>query len=266
MNCYWIESSEYDIAQLHEKSAGVAVLPLGSIESHGPHLPVGNDPLCLDQVVKRIVAKETVAVLPTLIYSYVAEARMLPGCIHIRSDLLMDFVENICDEVCRNGFEKIVLLHGHGGNTALHKMFLQRTLEREKPYAVYSIPVFGRVGGKIGELVETQEWGHAGELETSLSLAAVPDLVHLDRLGDKTFPTQPRPDVGAAQTPVDWTTQHPEMAVGQPQKATKEKGEKAIALWVDDVVQTLRQIKQDRKTPEAMRDYVRKAHSHHDGG
>jgi len=259
MNCRWIEYSEYDTAALRKASHGVAVLPLGSIESHGPHLPLGNDTLCVNHLLGLILARETVAVLPTLTYSYVAESRSLPGAIHIRSDVLMNLVEAICDEVHRNGFGKIVLLHGHGGNTALHTMFLQRTLEREKPYAVYSIPVFGGTWGEIRKLIETKELGHACEMETSLSLVAVPGLVNLKRLGRKTFPTRPRPKVGAAATPVDWGTAHPEMAVGHPQKATRDKGERIFALWADEVARILRQIKRDKKAPSAMRTYARNA-------
>jgi len=261
MNCRWLECSEHDIAALRKASHGVAILPLGSIESHGPHLPLGNDTLCANHLLRLILAREAVAVLPTLTYSYVAESRPLPGAIHIRSHVLMDLVEAICDEVYRNGFGKIVLLHAHGGNTALHTMFLQRTLEREKPYAVYSVPVFGSKWGDIRKLIETKEFGHACEMETSLSLVAIPELVNLKRLGKKTFPTHARPKVGAAATPVDWGTAHPEMAVGQPQKATKEKGERIFALWADEVVGILRQIKRDKLTPSAMRAYARNAHA-----
>jgi len=262
MNCYWLRCSEHDLAALRKASRGVAVLPLGSIESHGPHLPLGNDTLCVEHLVERVVARETVAVLPPLSYSAVAEARPLPGALHIRSEALMGLVEALGDEVHRNGFEKIVLLHAHGGNVALHTMFLKRVLEREKPYAVYSIPVFGGQGGEIGKLLETKEWGHACEMETSLSLVAAPDLVQLKRLGRTTFPTRRGPSVGAAATPVGWICQHPEMAVGQPQKATKQKGEAIFALWADEVVAILRKIKRDRTTPAAMRAYARNAHSH----
>lgn len=261
MNCYWIQNAEHDIARLRKATQGVAVLPLGSIESHGPHLPLGSDVLCAEHLVARVVAKEPVAVLPTVAYSQVASARMLPGAIHVRCELLMAHVEAICDEVHRNGFEKIVLLHGHGGNTSLHEMFVQRMLEREKPYAVYSIPVFGSKAGEIGALLDTKQWGHACEMETSLNLVAAPELVNLKRLGTKTFPSKPGPDVGAARTPVGWAVSHPEMAVGEPQKATSEKGERIFELWANEVVSILRKIKRDRRTPAAMRRYARKAHA-----
>jgi len=261
MNCYWIQNTETTLAELRRASAGVAMVPLASIESHGPHLPLGSDPLCIEHIVGRVVAQETVAVLPTVIYSSVIEARMLPGAINIRTETLMDLVENICDEIYRNGFDKIVLLQGHGGNVALDAAFLKRVLEKEKPYVAYSLPVAAGHWDDMMALLECPEQGHACEFETSLNMAARPELVRLDLLGEKTFPTQPAPLVGSARTPVEWNAHHPEMAVGRPQLATPEKGEKIRDLWVDGIVQDLRLIKQDTLTREVMQAYIRGAHS-----
>jgi len=260
MNCYWIQNTETTLAELRRASGGVAVVPLASIESHGPHLPLGSDPLCIEHIVGRVVAEETVAVLPTVIYSSVIEARMLPGAVNINTGTLMDLVENICDEVYRNGFDKIVLLQGHGGNVALNEAFLKRALEKDKPYLVYSLPVLAGQWEKVSPLLETAETGHACEFETNLNMAACPELVRLDLLGEKTFPTQPSPRVGSAQTPVEWNSRHPEMAVGEPQKATREKGEKIRDLWVQGILHDLRLIKQDTLTREVMEAYIRGAH------
>jgi len=261
MNCYWIQNTETTLTELRRASQGVALVPLASIESHGPHLPLGSDLLCIEHLVGRVVTEETIAVLPTVIYSSVIEARMLPGAINIRTETLMDLVENVCDEVYRNGFDKIVLLHGHGGNVALDSAFLKRVLEKEKPYIVYSLPVLAGQWEKIKPLLETAETGHACEFETSLNMVARPELVRLDLLGDKTFPTQPSPQVGSAQTPIEWNARHPEMAVGEPQKATREKGEQIIDLWVAGILRDLRLIKQDTITRKAVQTYIRGANS-----
>jgi len=261
MNCYWIQNTEYALAALREASGGVAAVPLASIESHGPHLPLGSDPLTIEHVMSRLVARETVAVLPTVSYSSVIEARGLPGAINIRTETLMDLVEQICDEIYRNGFDKIVLVQGHGGNVALHQGFLKRVLEREKPYLVYSIPVMaGQWDAALALLDSPPEHnGHACEFETSLNLVFRPDLVDWAALGDKTFPNAPLPQVGSAWTPVDWNAHHPEMAVGFPQRATAEKGEQLLTLWVDALVHDLRLIKQDTRTREVMDAYLRGA-------
>lgn len=261
MNCYWIKNTEYELQALRQATDSVAMIPLASIESHGPHLPIGSDSICADHVVRMIVEQEPVAVLPTLHYSYVADARMRPGAIHIPSHILMDMMESVCDEVYRNGFDKVVLLHCHGGNVALHWMFCRRCLEREKPYAVYTVPVFGNKGQQIIEMCSTEPTGHACEMETSLNMAAYPEGVKLQALGDKTFPPQPAPQVDSANTAVDWTAKYPEMAVGYPQKASVELGQRVYKIWRDEIVETLRKIKADRVTLEGIQSYIKQAHS-----
>ena len=255
MECEWIRTSEHDLENLRKASKGVAVLPLASIESHGPHLPTGSDPLCLANLLKRVTSKETVAVLPILPYSNVCQMRALTGAIHIQSGLLMDLAENICDEVHRNGFDKVALLHGHGGNVVLHDMFVQRMLEREKPYAAYSIPVLCSASEEVRALLKSP-CGHACEMETSMNMVAAPDLVNLKRLGKKTFPSQPGPDIGAAIIPGNWIVRHPEAAIGKPQLATREKGERIMAGWADAVVEVLRKIKRDKVTPAFLKNFA----------
>jgi creatinine amidohydrolase/Fe(II)-dependent formamide hydrolase-like protein len=96
-------------------------------------------------------------------------------------------------------------------------------------------------------------------METSMNMVAAPELVKLERLGEKTFPTQPAPDVGDVVTTVDWTARHPEMAVGEPQKASADKGERILTAWAEGVVRSLRRIKKDEIVPRAIRDYNRQA-------
>jgi creatinine amidohydrolase len=261
MECYWNRNTESTLAALRRASAGVAVIPLASIESHGPHLPLGSDTHCIDHVVSLVLRKETVAVLPTLQYTHVASARSRPGGVNLASDLLMDMVENLCDEIHRNGFDKIVLLHGHGGNVFLGEAFVRRMLERDKPYALYSIPVLPGIGMELRALMESEHIGHACEFETSLNMAACPGLVDLKALGKRTFTPLPGPEVGVAITPVDWIARHPEMFKGEPQKATPEKGEKIATLWSDAIIKHLRLIKRDRLTARAMKNCARLAHS-----
>jgi creatinine amidohydrolase len=258
---YWINQTDATFPLLCEASERVAMIPLGSIESHGPHLPLGCDPIKTDNLVKEILKLETVATLPTLAYSYVADARMMPGAIHIKSHILMDYVECICDEVYRNGFNKIILLHGHGGNTSLHTMFCNRMLEKEKPYAVFSLSAQGDKWDVMMEMTEGKHNGHACEWETSIFSMARPELVRMELLGDKEFPKHERPDVGNALTAIDWVVKYPEMAVGKPQLATKEKGAKFLQIASTSVAEHIRKIKKDTKTLETIASYIKRANS-----
>ncbi len=260
-DCYWINQTDATFPVLRDASERVALIPLGSIESHGPHLPLGCDPIKTDNLVKEILKHEQVAVLPTMAYTYVADARMMPGAIHIKSHILMDYVECICDEVYRNGFNKVILLHGHGGNTSLNTMFCNRMLEKEKPYAVYSLSAQGDAWDKMMELTEGKHNGHACEWETSIFHMARPDLIRMELLGEKTYPRQEKADVGNALTAVDWVSKYPEMVVGKPQLASKEKGAKFLEIASTSVVEHIRKIKKDTKTLEVIASYIRRANS-----
>jgi creatinine amidohydrolase len=260
MELEWMRVSEADVAALRRRTGGVALLPLGSLESHGPHLPLGSDPIALRLVVRRAVELEPAAVMPELPYSFVLEATRRPGAIHIESGLLMDFVEAICDELARNGFRKIVLVHGHGGNVALHWMLCKRILERDKPYAAYSITPMPDMHEFILKLMtsrKSRRIGHACEMETSLVLAADPALVNLGRLKGRTFEIQPAPEVASAYTTVDWVSRWPEMAVGDPSAATRAKGERILEEWARRVADVLRRVKRDRITRKVMREFSR---------
>ena len=261
MECFWIRNTEITLAKLRRATKGVAMLPLASIESHGPHLPLGSDCFGIDNLIERVIQREPVAVLPVLPYTNVVEARMLLGAIHIPTELLLGLLETICDEAYRNGFNKIVLLHGHGGNESHTLTFLVRMLEREKPYSLYVIPIGAGRTQEMGKLIETSPTGHACESETSIDMVACPDLVDLKALGKKTFPARPVPQTGAARTTAWWIAAYPEMAVGYPQKATRDKGEKLLQLWADGIVDSLCQIKKDRRCAAAVRSYVRRAHA-----
>ncbi len=260
LNCFWIRNTDATLPELCRVSKGVVLLPLASIESHGPHLPLGSDPLGLEYILNKVAQQETVAILPILPYSYVADSRMLPGAVHVRSELLVALAENICDEAARNGFHKIVLVHGHGGNVIMDQGFMKRQLERETPYLVYSIPVLGGRGEEMQKLMETDDIGHACEFETSLDLAACPECVHLDVLKGRTFPSQPGLKIGDARTPLSWVVAHPDMAVGEPQKGTAAKGEKVAQIWAQALIDHVRLIKKDRRGPAEWARYWKRVH------
>ncbi|MBS7618465.1 creatininase family protein, partial [Candidatus Bathyarchaeota archaeon] len=115
----WEELTADDLAELSRRNDSVVVVPIGSLEKHGPHLPLGTDGLTIYKIALNASEIEPCIILPPLFYSYVADMRQFPGAINIREDLLLNFLENVCEEVSRNGFKKILIVNGHGGNVSL---------------------------------------------------------------------------------------------------------------------------------------------------
>ena len=248
----WLELAATDFARALRKSKRVALVPVGSIEIHGPHLPVGCDTLIVERLVDMVQECEPVVVAPAIAYTCAPIAPLHPGGITLPPELLVEHLQCVCRELARNGFDKIVLVHGHGGNVPMHQMTLAITADRAKPFSLYSVPPLAGTGEVIAKLKESSECGHACEIETSLALYLFPDRCHMARVRGKVYPRQHDLDVSPASTPVDWAAHYPDYVVGDPSKATPEKGEQIMNAWADAVADVVRKVKKDRVVPQIM--------------
>jgi len=248
----WLELAATDFDDALRKSKGVAIIPVGSIEIHGPHLPVGCDTLIIERLVEMVAEREPVVIAPVMAYTMTAIARLHPGGITLPPELLVEHVQCVCDELARNGFRNIILVHGHGGNVPMHQMTLWTTVDRGKQFSLYSVPPLAGAGEAISKVKETKETGHACEVETSLGLHIFPELCHMDRVRGKTYPRQHDLDVGPAATPVDWAVHYPHYAVGDASKASAEKGEIIMNAWADALADVVRKVKKDKVVARTM--------------
>ncbi len=251
----WMELTSDDLGEACNQAQGVAMIPVGSLERHGPHLPLGCDAIIIDHVAEQIAAQEPIVVMPTIPYTFVAQCRYHPGAVHIQSDVLLEHLTCICDEIHRNGFSKIIMLHGHGGNVPMSQSILYHVLETGREYAVYSIPPFAGKMDEITPLLETEHYGHAGEMETSVALAVMPELIRLERTADKYWGPSGKSELDpkAVQTPVTWIAEWGEMVCGGPDQATIAKGRAILDLWIEGAVEVIRKVKSDEVVPEFMR-------------
>ncbi len=253
----WIELTTTEFAEARTRAAGVALLPVGSIETHGPHLPVGCDAFVAEKVADLAAAEEPVVVLPALPYTWSPQARRHPGAITLQSTHLLGMMEDICDDVYRNGFPKIVLLHGHGGNVPMDAVPMHM-VERGKPYALYAINPWS----SLDPAVLTRERqhapiGHACHVETSALQFTRPDLAKLENLEGEDFTPRETLQVGEALTGIGWIERHPYGVIGDPRRATPALGEELVRGWAHGVAEILRRIKADTTTPRVVREFIR---------
>ena len=173
------------IAEMPLKERAVVVLPIASIEQHGPHLPVYTDSLVLEEVLTRSLAQLPddfpVWVLPLLAYGKSNEHSAFAGTITLTSETLIRVIKEIGTSVARSGFKRFVVLNGHGGNTEVIDLVI-RDIREQTGLLVFALHVYLRVATPTVGLSEPEKmYGiHAGDVETSILLRCHPELVKRD--------------------------------------------------------------------------------------
>jgi len=220
------ENTTFEIA-----AAGVdlALLPVGAIEQHSYHLPIGTDWLSVQAVARLAAERLNALLLPALPYGNSQEHQGFIGTIWLRPETLARAVTDIVDALVHHGIRRIVIVNGHGGNWILKPTVRQINLSRDDVLVLWAGPeVLTRGAAEVPEL-------HCGRAETSRILHLHPHLVKLDR---------------AVDVSVDWTSEYldyvgvsgvsPQGVWGQPSGATAEQGQQLLELAAKNVVEYVR--------------------------
>jgi creatinine amidohydrolase len=259
----WEELTSDEFAKGVTDCGGVCLLSMGVIERHGPHMPLGTDLLNGLNVCARAAEKEPAVVFPPWFLGQIYEAKCFPGTITIPPAMLLEVTLAILDEIGRNGFTKIVVYIAHGGNIWLARFLTQCMLDEPKGYQLY---VFNYGDGMSEKekaawrnTLETDGGGHAGESETSTTLANRPELVKMDAVGDRMGETLGRMDhVKPGLNGFWWYADHPEHWAGDARPASAEKGKVLVDLQVKCLARYLRAVKDDEVTPKLAAEFFQR--------
>ncbi len=233
--------------QLREmaRADAIVILPVASLEQHGPHLPVEVDSMLGETVAVRAARKVAergghAVVLPVL-WTGLSEHHMsFGGTITLGFPAFSAVVEDVCRSVLRHGFKRIVLLNAHGGNeNALRTITDELTPKLGAPIVQFTYWYAAAVA--IARILETQSaLMHACEAETSMMLAVRPELVAMDRVGLAKANSSPDVADVVGGGVYRWRTvaaRSSSGVIGNPEAATAEKGERlfdAIATALAD--------------------------------
>ena len=244
----WEELTASDFPKAVTRAKGVCVLPIGVIEKHGPHLPLGTDVMAARAASVRAAEQEYAVVFPPYYFGQIYEARHQPGCITIRPELLTELLQETCGEIARNGFEKVLIVNGHGGNINWLNFFCQAQLAEKRDYVVYIArrEWDEKTAKQIAGLRQTDFGGHADELETSWMMAIRPDLVQLGRAGDDDGRPRGRlKHMKDAYTGIWWYADFPDHYAGDARPAKSKLGELAVKGWAKGLAEVVRAVKKD---------------------
>jgi creatinine amidohydrolase len=255
-----LSTKEFSLAV---RKTGVCILPTGVLEPHSDHMPLGTDCLISHKLACLAAEKEKAVVFPNFFFGQIFEARCFPGTVTLPPKLLLDLFLSLLDEIGRNGFRKIIIVNGHGGNEALLPLITQFCLAEDKPYQVY-LPTFAHISedrrkkSKWGDLLTRLD--HAGEWEASLLLATNPEHVHLDRAPAKGGKALGRmKHLPPTRNAMAWYADHPEHYAGDARRASLEKGIAIRDGLVDTLADYIAAVKADRTAHALAKEFARRA-------
>jgi creatinine amidohydrolase len=255
----WEELTARDFVKGIQQSKGVCLLPIGIIEKHGPHLPLGTDLLNVRYVSEHSAEQEYAVVFPSYYFGQIFEARHEPGTVAYSIDIQLKLLQETTDEMARNGCKKVIIVNGHGGNEHLLPFFAQSQMDRQRDYVVY---VFDGERSKTGGPAKksTGVDYHAGENESSNLLYTHPELAHIDRASSESGADQKRIMLPSdLYTGIWWYARFPEHYSGDGSVAAKDLGEWNIKNWVDAVAECIKAVKADDNSLRIQKEFYEKS-------
>lgn len=244
---------------------GMCILPIGVLEYHGGQLPLGTDLYRAHGMACAVAAVEPAIVFPKYPFTANFETKAYPGGIVINNRLIFELLENVCDEISRNGLHKILLISGHGGNKWFLPQFVMSMLDKNKDYVLYYADARGQdpdaVGGYMDKdlfntTFDSIDYGHADEWETSEMLHIHPELVHMDKAAEVNEPPRDRlKHLPNTYTSMDWFSRQPDLTRGTPGLATAEKGKIFWEQQIKTLATLVKAIKEDKVAKELYEEF-----------
>jgi creatinine amidohydrolase len=261
LSVHWEELTASDFRDAIALAQGTCLLPFGILEKHGPHLPLGNDLLNVRYVALNAARQEYAIVFPEYYFGQIFEAKHQPGTVAYNARLQLELLQETTEEMARNGCKKIVIVNGHGGNNSLLPYFAQTQLDRPHDYVVYVLGVPRR--GEQGEPKHKSNPAtdmHAGESETSISMIARPDLLHLDRASQESGADQARLNLPEGlYTGIWWYARFPNHYAGEGAAASTELGEFEARTWINSITQAIRAVKSDQESLRLQTEFYKRS-------
>ena len=235
-------------AQQRLKQVDVAILPVGAIEQHGPHLPLDTDAFDADYLARKVAeacSRPRPLVLPLISYGVSYHHNDFSGTISINNDTLSRLVYDIGINAARNGINKLLIINGHGGNDATLN-YAAQMINRDAHIFV-AVDSGETSDVDIDAMTETHNDVHAGEIETSTSLAIRPHLVKME-LAQKNVPEFSSRYLNfSSKRGVSWHAYTNKITangvMGDPTKASIEKGEKMWQMMIAHLVALVDDLK-----------------------
>ena len=250
LSVQWEELTAGEFASAVKQSEGVCVIPMGVMEKHGQHLPLGTDVYTARGVALKAAEKEYCIVYPYYFAGQIFEAKQQPGTIAYSPELIFKLLEETCEEIARNGIKKIILMNSHGGNPNFLQFFCQSQLAKQKDYAVYLFTpsVDDETEAKITKMLKSERGFHGDEVETSLVMAIRPDLVKPERAKNEPGTDMNRLQLDNVYTGIWWYSKFPNHYAGEAQYSSAALGKVRLDQYYEQLAKVIKDVKADKAT------------------
>jgi len=245
-----------------QKAGGVCVIPLGIMEKHGPHLPLGTDLFEAREIACTAAKNEYAVVFPPYFVGQIFEAKHQPGAIAYSSDLMWKMLEETCGELSRNGLKKIILMNGHGGNTNFLQFFCQAQLASRKDFIVvlFQPGTDQSTAAEIKSLKKAALDGHAGEEETSMMYFIRPDLVDQQAIKSQSGLDQARlKGLRNGYTGIWWYARYPNHFASDVAEPNKRLGELLITSDANQLAGLIKYLKTNNTIESLQEEFFKRA-------
>lgn len=210
----------------HDRGTDVALLPVGSYEQHGSHLPLITDTLVACVLAKKLADTYHLRLLPPITMSCSHEhERLLAGSASIRAQTLNAVINDIMASLERQGIHRLALINSHGGNYVLSNVVQEASVSKSHRMLLYpTMAAWNAARSDSGCSTTTHQDMHGGELETSILLYATPELVR-DNWRNADHHADDRPDLLVGGMSLYTSTG----IIGLPSQASASKGSAILA-------------------------------------
>lgn len=227
------------------KKTPIAILPMGAVEPHGPHLPVGTDCYLAERMASKVAEKIDALVLPTFSYGQVWSLRNVPPSINVSNAHLIGVLVDIGKSLYNSGVRYFIIINSHVGNMVAIKEAARELYDEHRDMKVFYFMYPGTA--EITEEIRQSKpmpggYFHACEIETSYMLYLAPEYVQMDKALDD-FPNLPE---DFQYTPTPWDQITDTVVLGSATLATREKGQKIIDTAIETIVNVLKKHAEKR--------------------
>ena len=277
----WENLREEEFPDAIRKSKGLCIVPVGCLEKHGQHLPVGTDVIQAAEIARMAAETESACVFPPLYFGEKTGAGEFYGTVMLSERLRMDLLREICLEIHRNGFTKILFFNGHGGNTAMLSQLMRSLLQEKHEFLTFSYALGSDfptpkklLAGQFDYLTkedrkilqayveEKKRFGHACFIETGWIYGVRPETVRLDKMFQESGSSTHRFDDFSAMgidTPFSWMANYPNSYAGDGHEGMNDRIARAMVEYsVKRLCGVIKFLKNETVSDEYLNEWLSK--------